>query len=102
MRERDMDWIIFQIVDVIARARVRFGPQGILFKIQIARQRWRFAITEVNENQAKVFFRRTTSDPDFLGEGFFFRGLLDALARTVILPAVEPATNAIILDPADR
>src|SRR6266511_3584174 len=102
MRERDMDWIVFQIVDVIARARVRFGPQGILFKIRIARQRWWFVIIEVNENQAKVFFRRTTSDPDFLGEGFFFRGLLDALARTVVFPAVKAAAYAIILDPADR
>ena len=40
------------------------------------------------------------SDVDFGGKTFILAGLLDALARTVVLPAVVQAADAVAFHPA--
>src|SRR5262245_8461240 len=99
MRERNMDWIVFQIVDVVARPDISFRPECVFLEIRVTRQWRRFALAEINENQFEVFLGRTTADANFFGEGFLFRRLLDALSGAVIFPTVKAAANTIVLNP---
>ena len=101
MGERNVNRVVFQIVDVVARAHIGFRPEIIFLEVGIARQRRRGAFAEVDEDQAEVFLGRAAADAHFLGEGFFLRRLFDALAGLIELPAVKAATNRVVFDPAD-
>ena len=80
MGERNVNRIVFQIVDVVARADISFRPEIVFLEIRITRQRRRLAFAEIDEDQSEVFLSRTTANANLLGEGFFLRRLLDALS----------------------
>ena len=101
MGEWNVNRVVFQIVDVVARADVGFRPEIIFLEVGIARQGRRVAFAEVDEDQAEVFLGRAAANANLLGEGFFLRRLLDALAGLIELPTVKAATNPVALDPAD-
>src|SRR5258705_6757389 len=102
VRERNVDRIGFEVVDVVTWAHVSLGPERVLLEIWITWQRRRVALAEINEDQFEVFLRRTTANANLFGEGFLFGGLLDALPGAIVFPTVKAAANAIVLDPADR
>ena len=67
---------------------------------RIWRKLRRIAFAEIGKDEAHVFARRIASDPDFAREAGILRGLLDALACAVILPAVVNATDVVAFHPA--
>ena len=102
MGERNVNRIVFQIVDVVAGPDVSLRPERVFLEIRIAGQRRRIAFAEVDEDQFEVFLSGTTANANLFGEGFFLGRLFDALSRAIELPTVKSAANTIALDPADR
>src|SRR5262249_41085276 len=60
----------------------------------------RASIAQVGEDQAEVLLRGVALDPHLAGEAGILGGLLDTLARPVVLPAVVEAADAVALHPA--
>jgi hypothetical protein len=93
--------VVLQVVDEVTRPDIGFYPEFVLFEVWIARQgRW-FPLAKVYEDESQIFHCRATSYVNFFREGLFLRGLLNALPRFAEFPAMETASNTIILDPAD-
>src|SRR5205814_972423 len=57
---------------------------------------------QVGEDEPEVLLGRIAPDAHFGGEAGVLGGLLDALARGVVLPAVVEAAQAVALHPARR
>src|SRR5215467_1904065 len=68
----------------------------------IARQRRRFALAQIGEDEPKILFSRITANANLFGEGFLLRGLLQALACAVVKPAMIHAADTVSFDPACR
>src|SRR6266478_553966 len=80
MGERNMNRIVFQIVDVVAGPDVSLRPERVFLEVRIAGQgRW-LAFAEVDEDQLEVFLSGTTPNANFLSEGLLLCRLLDALS----------------------
>src|SRR5262249_37661532 len=92
MSKRDVNRVVLQIIDEVAGADISFHPKTLLVEIRIARQRRRLSLAKIDKDESQIFFCRTTPDAYLFGKGFVLRWLLDALPRTVKLPAMETAS----------
>src|SRR5262245_60248449 len=100
--ERDMNRVVFYVVEKVAGTDIGLNPDIPVLKFWITGKFRRLVFAEVSEDKPQIFFDRKTSNTNFGREGFVFSRLLDTLTRAVVFPAVKPAPNAFPFDPAYR
>ena len=93
---------VVNIVEVIADPFETGDVEGDIrsFESWIARQWRRRAFAEISEDKTDVFLHGITCDAHLGCETLNFGRLLNALPRSIVLPAVIKTANAVVFDPA--
>jgi hypothetical protein len=106
MRKRYVNSItvILKKLKIITRPDLRReNPKHTrLFKSRIARQRRRFAGSEIGENETEIVLSRVVFDANLLCKAFILSRLLDTFPGTIVLPTVIATSNEFSFDATGR
>src|SRR5215469_3223229 len=85
---------------------VACAHESVVLQDSLSLQLWksnhrrRRALSKVSKDQTQIFFGRVAAYADLSGKAYILGGLLHALARTIVFPAVIEAANAVAFHPA--
>ena len=103
MVEGKMRRVVFKREEEVHRQHIdRHVAHALHFHRLETRQRRRFALAEIDEDQPEIFLRGIAANMGFRTLVIAVAGPFDAMAGLVILPAVEQAADFVALDVTNR